>query len=107
MSFQTAADTNSPTCTDSKECPTKSEKDRLESCVTCSENIGLGTNKIHDNYILAYKHRPVLEQIIAKVTEAASNECFPPEIILGFISRLSIENNILQAGWQPCKLRTY
>ena len=56
---------------------------------------------------LAQQHRPLLEQIKTKVIEAASNDCFPPELVLGFVSRLSIENGALQTGWHPCKLNAY
>ena len=54
-------------------------------------------------------HKPLLNQIKNSVTEAALALCFPPEIILGLVSRLSIENGkFIQSptndGWRPCIL---
>ena len=47
-------------------------------------------------------------QIKDNVTEAASASCFPPEIILAIVSRLSIENGAFiestNGGWRPCTL---
>jgi len=99
MSWQTAKQlTNlvSPQCAESSVCPFEVETDRYENCITCSAEI-------------AELHKPLLNQIKQNVTEAALALCFPPEIILGLVSRLSIENgNFIPSptndGWRPCIL---
>ena len=60
-------------------------------------------------FFKAELHKPLLNQIKKNVTEAASALCFPPEIMLALVSRLSIENgNFAQSptndGWRPCIL---
>ena len=48
-------------------------------------------------------------QISDNVTEAASATCFPPEIILALVSRLSIENGAFlesNNGWRQCTLKS-
>ena len=56
----------------------------------------------------ATSHAPILQHLVDIIEEAASNRCFPPSIILGMISRLSVDNNIIsETGWRPCKLAKY
>lgn len=48
-------------------------------------------------------------QIMENVTEAASASCFPPEIVLALVSRLSIQNGSFiesNNGWRPCTLQS-
>jgi len=90
---------HSGTCpnVNSESCPSD-EKMRSRDCHECST-------------LIAQNHWTALNEVLDEVTAATFEKCFPPEIILALISRLSIdENNQLvksNDGWYDCKLSFY
>ena len=50
----------------------------------------------------------ILADLEKNITTATELTCFPSEIILAMVSRLSMENGSLASlGWRKCKLRKF
>ena len=95
MSYQTALSLSGEiddSCTESSTCPYENEKTRDSKCSSCSAEI-------------ANQHLRMIEPLRSNITEAAYELCFPPEIVMAMVSKLSVENGAalwisLETGWR-------
>ena len=111
MSSETASNLDVDSdCKKNSKCQVSPESGRKNIRAECSRQIGnslFSTDKIANS---ARSHKALLDEIKDKVVEAASNSCFPAEIVLALVSRLSVVNNSFRksdAGWVPCQLSKY
>jgi len=83
-----------PECDDSDYCP-KEESLRDIKCDECSRKI-------------ASTHVQAMNEISQAIINVADDLCYPAGIVMGLVSRLSIENEELSTGeFRDCKLKQY
>ena len=114
MSKFTAQSLTGDQYTNCNNCPVELENKRSSQCVSCSTEIGIYMyiviQMVIINFTIAKQHSSILQTIKTNVIEASMDSCFPSEIILAMVSRLSIEKDELVTtsdGWRPCKLKNY